>query len=125
VLNILIVDDQLIMRRHLRGLIETQPGWSVCGEAINGRQAIGKIQATEPDLVILDLHMPAMDGFETTRELLVALPELKILILSADELSEFGAAATQCGAKGFVVKSRARTDLVGATKAVLRGETFF
>ena len=123
--QILIVDDQALMRQHLRGLIERQSEWSVCGEATNGRQAIRKAQATEPELIILDLHMPAMNGFDTTRELLTALPQVKILILSADELSEFGAAATQCGAKGFVVKSRAGKELVGVANAILRGETFF
>jgi DNA-binding NarL/FixJ family response regulator len=123
--RILIVDDHVVIRRLLRELIEKQSAWRICGEASTGKQAIRKAPVVRPDLTILDLHMPAMDGFQTTRELLTLVPDLRILILSADEELQFGTAAALSGARGYLAKSQLAGKLVEAVRTLLEGETYF
>jgi DNA-binding NarL/FixJ family response regulator len=124
-IDILLADDQALIRKFLRGLIERQPGWSVCGEAADGEQAIEKARLTNPDLIVLDLHMPGMNGFDVTTEILATTPEAKILVVSAEESLQFGKAAEMYGARGYLDKSDAVKGLVGAITSLLRDETHF
>ncbi len=124
-IDILLADDQALIRKFLRGLIERQPGWSVCGEAADGEQAIEKARLTNPDLIVLDLHMPGMNGFDVTTEILEATPEARILVASAEESLQFGRVAEMRGARGYLDKSDAVKGLVGAITSLLRDETHF
>ena len=123
--RILVVDDQAFMRSFVRSRIETQEGWEVCGEAVNGKDAIEQARLLKPHLIILDIHMPIMNGFEAARQILMLTPEMIILIISFGEPIHFGKAAAHCGAKGYLVKSQVAENLVLAVTVLLRSGTYF
>jgi DNA-binding NarL/FixJ family response regulator len=123
--RILVVDDQAFMRSIVRSRIESQEGWLVCGEAANGKDAIEQAKLLKPDLIILDIHMPFMNGFEAARQILTLMPQMIILIVSIAGPIPFSKAAAHCGAKGYLIKSQVAENLVLAVTALLRSETYF
>jgi DNA-binding NarL/FixJ family response regulator len=125
VLRIMVADDHDLVRHGLRSMLEAQPGWLVCGEATTGREAVDLAQQLQPEVVIIDIHMPDMDGLEATREILAANPHTEILILTVDETREIVQAAREVGARGIVMKSDAALDLVAAVAALAQHESFF
>jgi DNA-binding NarL/FixJ family response regulator len=124
-LSILIADDHAVVRRGLRSLLETQPGWRVCGEARNGREAVQKAEQLKPDLAILDISMPELNGLEAVARILKAVPNIHVLILTMHSSEELMEAALKAGAQGYVLKSEAERDLLAAVYALARGNTFF
>jgi DNA-binding NarL/FixJ family response regulator len=122
--RILIADDNATVRRGLRNLIEHHDGWGVCGEAINGRDAIAKARELQPDILVLDLVMPEMNGLDTARELAKVEPEVPILLCTVQLSSYVVREAEKAGAQGTVSKSRVREIIAGIT-ALLRHETFY
>ena len=124
-LKILIVDDHQFIRRMLRVLLEAEQGWAVCGEAADGQQAIDQSELLMPRVIILDIHMPVMNGFEATRRIHLRSPETLILILTSDESPHFARAAAACGALGFLSKAQTIDHLVKAILSLLRGERYF
>jgi DNA-binding NarL/FixJ family response regulator len=105
--------------------VARQPQWLVCGEAPDGLQAVEQAASLQPHLVVLDITMPEINGFEAARRILKASPHILILILSLNDDRLCAEGARECGAKGFVVKSEAARNLIPAISAVLRGELYF
>ena len=123
--RILIADDHEVMRRGVRGLVESQEDWAVCGEAIEGSEAVRKASELKPDLLILDISMPGMSGMEAAVKILKNDPEAKILFFTMHDSPEMIRELVRAGARGYVSKSRASTDLVEAVRLILAGATFF
>jgi len=124
-LRILVVDDHDLVRQGLRSMLDTQPGWAVCGEAGTGHEGVTLAQQLRPDIVVMDIHMPGMDGLQATREVLAINPQIEVLILTLDETEEVMRAATAAGARGIVMKSDAARELVSAVAALARHEPFY
>jgi DNA-binding NarL/FixJ family response regulator len=124
-LRILVADDHEIVRRGLVYLLKSHAGWDVCGEAADGRQALSKAKELRPDIVILDIGMPKLNGLEVTRQLHRDNPESKVLILTITDTDEVVRAVLDAGARGFVLKSDAVRDLVSAVEAIQSHKTFF
>jgi DNA-binding NarL/FixJ family response regulator len=125
VLRIMVVDDHDLVRQGLRSILEAQPGWTVCGEATTGREAADLVQQLRPDVVVIDVHMPSVDGLQATRKILAANPQTEVLILTVDETKEIVQAAREAGAHGIVMKSDAALDLVAAVAALTQHESFY
>jgi DNA-binding NarL/FixJ family response regulator len=124
-LRILVADDHEIVRRGLVSLLKSHAGWDVCGEAADGRQALSKARELRPDIVILDIGMPNLNGLEVARQLRREIPESKVLILTITDSDEVVRAVLDAGARGFVLKSDAVRDLVAAVEAIQSNKTFF
>jgi DNA-binding NarL/FixJ family response regulator len=124
-LRILIADDQPLMRRAVRLLLESQEEWKVCGEASDGREAIDKANELHPDIVVMDLSMPNMNGFEATREIHVANPHTQILILTLYQFPELARTAQHAGAQGCVLKSDSNRYLIPAVESLSNFQPFF
>ena len=123
--RILIADDHEIVRRGLRNLIETQANWEVAGEAITGRQAVEEATRLTPDLVIMDISMPEMNGLEATRQICKIAPDTQVLILSIHENEQLVHEVLEAGARGYVLKSDAGRDLIAAVESLCQHKLFF
>jgi two-component system NarL family sensor kinase len=123
--RILIADDHEVMRRGLRGLVESQEEWSVCGEAIEGNEAISKTRELHPDLLILDVSMPGVSGIEAALQILKDDPNMKILFFTMYDSPQMMREISKVGAWGYVAKARAGNDLVDAVRIILDGKKFF
>jgi DNA-binding NarL/FixJ family response regulator len=124
-LRILLVDDHELVRRGVRYLLESEPGWEVCGEAATGREAVEMAQRLSPDVVVLDLSMPSMNGIEAARRIRQVAPHCEVLILTVHESEDMVRDALAAGARGYILKSDAGSDLVNAVRALSRRKTFF
>ena len=124
-LRILVADDHEIVRRGLISLIKTRPEWEVCGEAGNGRQAVEMANQSKPDIAILDIGMPVLNGLEATRQILREHPSVRILVLTITDTDQAVQAVLDAGARGFLLKSDAARDLVAAVDALAYNKTFF
>jgi PAS domain S-box-containing protein len=123
--RILIADDHELMRRGLRGLIESHDEWAVCGEAVEGREVVRKSAELEPDLVIMDVNLPGLSGIEAAMQIRQEREAAKILFFTVHDSDEVIREIIDAGAHGYVAKSRASQDLVEAVRKVLSGKTFF
>lgn len=124
-LRILLVDDHEVVRRGLSVLLRAKPDWEVCGEASNGREAVEKALTLVPDIVILDVGMPNLNGLEATRQIVKAKPEIRILILTLHDSDTLVQEVLNAGARGFLLKSDAARDLVTAVEALKNNKTYF
>ena len=124
-LRILVADDHDIVRRGLVSLIEQHLGWEVCAEAENGRIAVDKVKELKPDVVILDIGMPILNGLDATTEILRDDPQAKVLILTMMDAERVMQAARDAGARGYILKSDAARVLVAAVQALEYDNTFF
>jgi DNA-binding NarL/FixJ family response regulator len=124
-LRILIADDHALVRHGLRSVLETQPGWSVCGEAQDGREAVKLGLKLRPDIFLLDVTMPELNGLDATRQICRNLPGAPILILTMHESEELCGEAVQAGASGCVLKSDSPRQLLAAVEAVAAGGKYF
>ena len=124
-LRILIADDHEVVRRGLCTLLQTHEGWEICGEAKDGREAVEMARQTRPDVVILDVGMPNLNGLAATRQLTQQNPQQKIIVLTITDSDEVIREALDAGARGFVLKSDAARDLVSAVEALQRNRMFF
>jgi DNA-binding NarL/FixJ family response regulator len=122
--RILIADDHDVVRKGLRFLLETQPGWEICAEVANGREAVAKAQELRPDVDLLDLTMPDLNGLEAARQILKAVPTTEVLILTMHESEETIREVLRVGARGYVLKSDAGRDLVAAVEALSQHKVF-
>ena len=118
--RIIIVDDHELMRRGVKSLITDNGLGEVCGEAENGEDAVAKVQELKPDLVILDVSMPVMNGLEAARHIRRLAPSVKILILTMHDSTQIALAAQEAGANALLVKSDAATKLVGTVRSLLQ-----
>jgi DNA-binding NarL/FixJ family response regulator len=123
--RILVADDHEVVRRGVRALLEARPGWEVCAEATDGREAVAKTAETRPDVVILDIGMPGLNGLEAARQIRKGSPQSEVLILTMHESEQVVQEVLAAGARGYVLKSDAGRDLVAAVEAVHGKRTFF
>jgi two-component system response regulator NreC len=124
-LRLLLGDDHRILRHGLRKILEEKPEFQVVGEAGDGREAVKMAAALVPDVAILDIAMPLLNGIEATRQILRRVPSCKVLILSMHADEPYIARALQAGARGYLLKDSASTDLLRAVSAVASGKAFF
>jgi DNA-binding NarL/FixJ family response regulator len=123
--KILIVDDHEVVRQGIRTILRSRPQWEVCGEAVNGREAIEKAKTLDPDVIIMDITMPEMSGIEATREIAKLKLRAAVLVFTMHESKNLASTVQDAGARGFVLKSHAARDLLDALEALLNGGTFF
>jgi DNA-binding NarL/FixJ family response regulator len=123
VISVLIVDDQDLVREGLRMLLEAEPDLAVTGEAADGRQALAQAPLLDPDVILMDVRMPGMNGIEATGRLAQAGSRARILMLTTFNLDEYVYHALKAGASGFLLKDATREQLTGAVRAVSAGET--
>jgi len=123
--RIFIADDHEIVRKGLRSMLEVHPGWEVCGEAADGWEALKQVEQLNPDMVLLDIGMPNMNGLDAARQILSANSKMRILFLTLYETEQAIKTAMQLGAKGLVLKSDAGLELVGAVEAIQQNSTYF
>lgn len=124
-MRLLVVDDDEVVRRGVRSLLAEQKGWEVCGEAVDGQDALDKARELKPDLIVMDVSMPRLNGLEATRQVHSILPDCEVLILSQHENSEMARQALKAGARGYVVKSSISKDLLTAVSKASQREYFF
>jgi DNA-binding NarL/FixJ family response regulator len=123
-LRLLVADDHEVVRKGVRTLLEEQPGWEVVAEASNGREAVEKAKLVQPDVTILDLSMPELNGLGAAREILKTV-STKVLILTMCDSDALIRQTLEVGAQGYLLKSDAAQDLVSAVDALSRNKTFF
>ncbi|MEH2465484.1 response regulator transcription factor [Nostoc sp.] len=122
-IRVLLVDDQGLIRQGLRVLLELEPDLEIVGEAENGEQAINLVAKFQPDVVLLDIRMPIMDGVAATREIQKRFAKTKILVLTTFDDDEYVSAALQNGAMGYLLKDTPSEELAVAIRAVYKGYT--
>jgi DNA-binding NarL/FixJ family response regulator len=123
-LRILIADDHGLVRRGARSILDSQPGWKVIGEAANGREAVEKAIELKPDVAVVDIGMPELDGVEVARQIRAAVPDTKVLVLTMHESDQMVRHALAAGAHGYVLKSDLTEVLPKAVKVVSEGKRF-
>jgi DNA-binding NarL/FixJ family response regulator len=122
--RVLIVDDHASIRRGVRSILQAFPEWEFCGEATNGQEAVGLAKALRPEVIIMDVSMPVMNGLEATRIIRDVLPDTKVLLLTLHSSSELVRSAFRAGARGYVLKSDAEHELIRALNVVLGDGTY-
>lgn len=124
-LRLLIADDHAVVRAGLRALLESRKGWEVCAEAADGREAVEKASRLKPDVVILDIGMPLLNGVESARRIHKALPHSEILILTMHESDELVHQVVEAGARGYILKDEADRVLLAAVDALRQHKPYF
>jgi DNA-binding NarL/FixJ family response regulator len=124
-LRILIADDHGLVRRGAREVLNSRHGWRVVGEAANGREALEKAIDLKPDIAVIDLGMPDLDGIEVTRQVRKAVPEIKVLVLTMHDSDQMVRRALEAGAHGYLLKSDLTNSLPKAVKTISEGKRFF
>ncbi|MBN6034860.1 response regulator transcription factor [Amycolatopsis sp. 195334CR] len=122
-IRILLVDDHPVVREGLRGMLDTEPDLTVVGEAGSGDEAVAQSRVKEPDVVLMDLRMPGLDGVGATRQILRADPSRRVVVLTTYETDADILRAVEAGAAGYLLKDASRAELAGAIRAAARGET--
>ncbi|MCX5123610.1 response regulator transcription factor [Streptomyces sp. NPDC002812] len=121
-IRVLIVDDQMMVREGFSVLLNAMDGIEVAGEAVNGREAIAQVAALKPDVVLMDIRMPEMNGLEATREIVAADTDAKVLVLTTFDLDEYVYQALRAGASGFLLKDASARQLADGVRVVAAGE---
>ncbi len=123
-LRILLADDHDVVRQGLRHLLEREPGWAVCGEARNGREAVDLARTLQPDIAIIDIAMPELNGIEATRRIRETSPSTEILVFTMHEAEELVAELFAAGARGYLIKSDAARLILAAVDALAARQPF-
>src|SRR6266853_4764208 len=123
--RILIADDHEIVREGVRAVLQRQAGWEVCGEATTGREAVERAGTLQPQIVIMDVGMPELNGLDATREIKRLVPKTEVLIFTANETEEVVRNVFKAGAKAYLLKSEANKHLVPAIEALCKHRTYF
>src|SRR5436305_6365221 len=124
-LRILVADDHEVVRRGLCALLQAHEGWEICGEAADGREAVTKAKQLRPDVVLMDIGMPSLNGLAAASKILQNDPRQKVLILTVSDSEQVVREVLEAGARGFVLKSDAARDLASAVEALEKDRTFF
>lgn len=123
-IKVLLVDDHAIMRDGIRALLSVDDDIQIVGEAAEGKEAIEKARQLLPDIIVMDIAMPGMDGLEATRRIVKEVPKVKVLILSQHNDKEFILSSIKAGSAGYIPKRALGSELVSAIRALYRGESF-
>lgn len=123
-LRIVIVDDHAVVRRGVRALLESQPGWEVAGEAVTGREAVDLAKRLSPDIVVMDLSLPELNGLDAARQILKDSPRTEVLVLTMHHSEELVRNVLQAGARGYVLKSDADESLIAAVESLRHHKPF-
>jgi DNA-binding NarL/FixJ family response regulator len=123
-LRVFLADDHAIVRAGLRALLQRHDGVEVVGEAGDGHEAVTEIERTRPDIVLMDIAMPHLNGLEVTRRIRKALPRTRVLVLSMYDDADFVHEILEAGASGYLLKGSAATELIDALQVVRRGQTY-
>jgi len=123
--RILLADDHALMRRGMRSLLEAEEDWEVCGEAATGREAVDLAVKLNPDVAVLDLSMPELNGLEAAKEILQKVPQVEVLIFTMHETEELMREVLASGARGCVLKTDIEQHLVAAVSAALQHSVYF
>ena len=121
-IRILLADDHTLVRSGIRSLLEDEPGLSIIGEAEDGRKAVAMACQLKPDVVVMDIAMPLLNGLEATRQIKIQCPDVKVLILSMHDNEEYIRQVLEAGAMGYILKDAAARELISAIQSVYRGE---
>jgi DNA-binding NarL/FixJ family response regulator len=124
-IRILLADDHTILRKGLRLLLERESDFGIVGEAANGREVVDAVGRDAPDVVIMDIAMPMMNGIEATKRITEAYPRTAVIILSVHSDEAYVLRALKAGARGYLLKDSAETDLTQAVRAVAAGKAYF
>jgi two-component system, NarL family, response regulator NreC len=124
-IRVLLADDHTIMRKGLRLLLERQPNITVVGEASDGRECVELAQAEKPDVVVMDLAMPNLNGIEAARQIVAQNPAIAVAVLSMHSDESYVIRALKAGARAYLLKDSAESDLIGAIQALSDGKSFF
>ena len=122
--RVLIVDDHAAVRRGVQGILQSFPEWEFCGEAANGEEAVRLAAALKPEIIVMDVSMPGLNGLEATRIIRDVLPTAKVLLLTLHSSTELVRSAFRAGARGYVLKSGAEHELIRALNVVLGDGTY-
>jgi two-component system, NarL family, response regulator NreC len=125
VTRIVLADDHAVMRSGLRALLQQQDDFKVVGEANDGREAVSLVEAAHPDVIVMDLTMPNLNGTEASRQIASKHPDIAIIILSMHSDEAYVLRALKAGARGYLLKESAEADLINAIRAVKAGKAFF
>ena len=123
--RILVVDDHEVVRQGIRTILSARPDWEICGEAVNGQEAVKLAETLRPDAIIMDITMPIMSGLEAARQITRNNNSAPILIFTMHESRTLADSVRETGARGFVFKSRAAQDLINALDILLQNGTYF
>ena len=123
-LRIVIVDDHAVVRRGVRALLESQPGWEVSAEGTTGREAVELARRLQPHIVVLDLSLPELNGLEATRQILKESPQTEVLVLTMHHSEQLARDVLQAGARGYVLKSDADQSLIAAVESLRQHRPF-
>jgi DNA-binding NarL/FixJ family response regulator len=123
-LRILVVDDHAVVRRGVRALLESQPGWEVAAEATTGREAVELAKHLQPDIVVMDLSLPELNGLDATRLILKESPRTEVLVLTMHHSEELARNVLQAGARGYILKSDADESLIAAVDSLRQHKPF-
>jgi DNA-binding NarL/FixJ family response regulator len=123
--RILIADDHAVVREGIRTILQAQGDMEVVGEAGDGREALNKALVLRPDVILMDISMPALNGIEATRMILLRMPTVRVIILSMHHTNEYVIRAMQAGARAFLLKESAGFSIVSAIRAVMKGRQYF
>ena len=124
-LRVLVADDHPIVRAGLRTLIESRPRWQVCAEAANGREAVEQAAALKPDIAVLDVSMPILNGIEATRQIRKVSPETEVLILTMHDADQMIQQLIEAGCRGYILKDDADRNLLAALDSLRRHKPYF
>jgi two-component system response regulator NreC len=124
VIRVLLAEDHTIVRKGLRSLLEQEPGIQVVAEALDGKEAVLKAREFRPDIVLMDIGMPGLNGIEATRRIKQSCPSIGVLVLTMHTSEEYIFEIIRAGASGYVIKDTAPTELVAAMRAVYRGDSY-
>jgi DNA-binding NarL/FixJ family response regulator len=124
VLRLIVADDHEVVRKGVRALLESQAGWSVLEEAVDGREAVEQAGRLRPDVIVLDISMPGLNGFEATRQIRKVSPDSEVLILTMHDSEQVVRDVLLAGARGYVLKSDVGRDLVAAVEALSKHRPF-
>jgi two-component system nitrate/nitrite response regulator NarL len=123
--KVLLVDDHAVVRDGIRARLESNAGFVVVGEAVNGREALQKVEELDPDVVLMDISMPVMNGMDAAMQLREKFPDTKVIILTMHEHKEYIQGVIRCGAQGYIVKDVSAQEMISAIKTVMGGETYY
>jgi DNA-binding NarL/FixJ family response regulator len=123
-LRIVVVDDHAVVRRGVRALLESQPGWEISAEATTGRQAVEVAKRLQPDVVVMDLSLPELNGLDATRQILKESPRTEVLVLTMHHSEELARNVLQAGARGYILKSDADESLIAAVDTLRQHKPF-